>query len=73
MSYLTPRSVEPVRPEVLLILAEVAGITLASDNLGQLAVALADQLGSIELLDQVDLDEFNPIVEFDPRWHDRPA
>jgi hypothetical protein len=73
MSYLTPRSVEPVRPEVLLTLAEVAGITLVSEDLAQLAVALADQLGSIELLDQVDLDDFNPIVEFDPRWHVGPA
>jgi Asp-tRNA(Asn)/Glu-tRNA(Gln) amidotransferase C subunit len=73
MSYLTPRSAGPARSDLLLTLAEVAGITIEPEDLGQLAVALADQLASIEVLDEVDLDDFNPIVEFDPRWHGRPA
>jgi hypothetical protein len=73
MSYLTPRSSGPVRADVLLTLAEVAGITVAPEDLPRLAAALADQLASIEVFDDVDLDDFNPIVEFDPRWHDRPA
>jgi Asp-tRNA(Asn)/Glu-tRNA(Gln) amidotransferase C subunit len=73
VSYLTPRSAGPVRLDVLLTLAEVAGITVTPEDVDQLAVALADQLGSMEVLDQVDLDDFNPIVEFDPRWHVRPA
>jgi hypothetical protein len=73
MSYLTPRSSGPVRAELLLALAEVAGIAVAPEDVPGLAVALADQLASIEIFDAVDLDEFNPIVEFDPRWHGRPA
>jgi Asp-tRNA(Asn)/Glu-tRNA(Gln) amidotransferase C subunit len=68
MSYLTPRAGGPVSRDVLLTLARVAGITLVPEDLAQLATALADQLGSIEILDEVDLEEFNPIVEFDPRW-----
>jgi hypothetical protein len=73
MSYLTPRSVEPVSTDVLLTLAQVVGVGLVPEDLAGLAVALADQLGSIEVLDNVDLDDFNPIVEFDPRWHARTA
>ena len=73
MSYLTPRSTAPVPTDVLLTLAGIAGITLAPEDQAQLAVALADQLGSMEVLDLVDLDDFNPIVEFDPRWHVGPA
>jgi hypothetical protein len=69
MSYLTPRSAAPVPPDVVLVLAGVAGLTVVPEDLAQLAVALADQLGSMEVLDLVDLDDFNPIVEFDPRWH----
>jgi hypothetical protein len=73
MSYLTPRSSEPLRSELLLMLADMAGITVEADDLPRLAVALADQFASIEVLDSVDLDDFNPIVEFDPRWHARTA
>jgi hypothetical protein len=73
MSYLTPRAAGPVRADLLLTLAEVAGISLAPEDLDQLAAALADQLASIAVLDEVDLDAFNPVVEFDPRWHGRPA
>jgi hypothetical protein len=73
MSYLTPRSAAPVPPDVVVILAGVAGLTVVPEDLAQLAVALADQLGSMEVLDLVDLDDFNPIVEFDPRWHDGTA
>ncbi len=70
MSYLTPRSDEPFRPDLLDAIAELVGITIPTASRAALARSLADQLGAVDQLDALDLSTFNPAVEFDPRWHD---
>ena len=70
MSYLTPRSSEPLSFDLLFALAEACHISIPAEDLAPVAASLADQLAAIDVLDQVDLGDVNPCVEFDPRWHD---
>ena len=70
MSYLTPRSSEPVSFDLLFALAEACRISIPAEDRAPVATSLADQLSAMEVLDQVDLGDINPCIEFDPRWHD---
>ena len=71
MTYLQPRaSAAPISPEVVALLARLAGLTLPPEDIEPLATALCSQLASIEALDELDLTDVNPILEFDPRWPD---
>jgi Asp-tRNA(Asn)/Glu-tRNA(Gln) amidotransferase C subunit len=71
MTYLQPRaSAAPISPEVVELLARLVGLTLPPEDIEPLATALRSQLASIEALDELDLTDVNPILEFDPRWPD---
>jgi Asp-tRNA(Asn)/Glu-tRNA(Gln) amidotransferase C subunit len=71
MTYLQPRaSAAPISPEVVALLARLAGLMLPPEDIEPLATALRSQLASIEALDELDLTDVNPILEFDPRWPD---
>ena len=50
------------------MLAEVAGIKLPEEDVQPLVGALRNHLKGMEALDRLDLEEFDPIVTFDPRW-----
>lgn len=50
--------------------AELLGIAVSGDDLAWLADALAEQRAVEAVLDDLVLDEVDPLVTFDPRWHD---
>jgi hypothetical protein len=50
--------------------AELLGVTVSRDDLAWLADALAEQRAVEAVLDDLMLDEVDPLVTFDPRWHD---
>jgi hypothetical protein len=60
--------VEDVDADVVRTLAGVAGISVPEEDLQPLVGALQNHLRGMEKLDGLDLDESDPIVDFDPRW-----
>jgi len=59
---------EDVDANTVRMLAEVAGIKLPEEDVQPLVGALRNHLKGMEALDCLDLEEFDPIVTFDPRW-----
>jgi hypothetical protein len=70
MRLLPSVTLEPVSVETLRRLAELFDLALPAEDIEPLSVALADQLAAIRILDQMDLLDINPVLEFDPRWDD---
>jgi Asp-tRNA(Asn)/Glu-tRNA(Gln) amidotransferase C subunit len=68
MAYIQPSGVAPLSAEQIQELARLAGLVVPEEDVAPLAAALANQLASMALLDQLDLAQVNPILEFDPRW-----
>jgi Asp-tRNA(Asn)/Glu-tRNA(Gln) amidotransferase C subunit len=59
-----------VSPDTIDLLARLAGLPVPPEDREPLAAALRDQLASVTVLDELDLEDVNPCVEFDSRWHD---
>lgn len=57
-------------PADVALLAELAGLRFPSDDLAPLAEALEVHLAFVAPLLQADLDDVNPSLTHDPRWHD---
>jgi hypothetical protein len=57
-----------VTPEVVDVLAGVAGISVPEEDLELLSAVLANQLAGVRRLEELDLGDVEPIVSFDPRW-----
>ena len=70
MPYLRHTEAQPLTPHTVELLARLVGLTIPPDDVAPLARALADQLASIALLDRLDLAQVDPVLDFDPRWHD---
>jgi hypothetical protein len=49
-------------------MARVLGLSLPPAELASLAYAVRDQLASIQALEELDLTDIMPDLEFDPRW-----
>lgn len=54
--------------DTVLTLAQLVGLTIPEEDLEPLTGALRDQLAAVTSLDELDLTDVDPIVEFDPRW-----
>ena len=59
---------EEVDADVVRTLARVAGIVLPEEDVQPLIGALKNHFEGMEALDELDIDEADPIVTFDPRW-----
>jgi len=57
-----------VDPDVVRTLARVAGITIPDEDIQPLVGALRNHFAGMKALEDLDLDEADPIVTFDPRW-----
>jgi hypothetical protein len=57
-----------VDADVVRTLAAVAGISVPHEDVEPLVGALQNHMKGMEELDSLDLDESDPIVDFDPRW-----
>ena len=70
MAYLQPSHADPIPPDLIAALAGMLDLTIPDEDLEALSTALRDQLASIESIEELDLADINPPVQFDPRWHD---
>ena len=59
---------EPISEETTRYLAKLVGIEVPDEDIALLAAALSSQLAGIAALDELDLADVNPAIEFDPRW-----
>ena len=57
-----------VDADVVRTLARVAGINIPEEDVEPLVGALRNHLAGMKALDELDVDEADPIVTFDPRW-----
>lgn len=73
MAYIQPSGVAPLSTEQVQELARLAGLQVPDEDLAPLAIALANQIASMAQLDQLDLAQVSPILEFDPRWPETEA
>jgi Asp-tRNA(Asn)/Glu-tRNA(Gln) amidotransferase C subunit len=70
MAYLRASAGPPITPEELQTIARVFGLRLPPEDIDPLSTALRDQLASVETLSSLDLTDVQPVLQFDPRWHD---
>lgn len=70
MSYGRSKSDLNIKADQVAMLAELFGVDLASDDLEGLAAALSNQLPSIAVLEDFDLEDFPPILRMDAGWYD---
>ena len=70
MPYLRRSEAQPLTPHTVELLARLVGLTIPPDDAAPLARALTDQLASVALLERLDLAQVDPVLDFDPRWHD---
>jgi Asp-tRNA(Asn)/Glu-tRNA(Gln) amidotransferase C subunit len=70
MAYLRASTGPPITPEELQTIARVFGLHLPGQDIDPLSTALRDQLAAVESLDALDLIDVQPVLRFDPRWHD---
>jgi hypothetical protein len=59
---------EEVDADVIRTLAGVAGIVIPDEDIQPLIGALRNHLAGMKALEDLDIDEADPIVTFDPRW-----
>jgi len=57
-----------VTPEIVDVLARVAGFSVPEEDRALLTEVLANQLAGVRRLEQLDVGDVEPIVSFDPRW-----
>jgi Asp-tRNA(Asn)/Glu-tRNA(Gln) amidotransferase C subunit len=57
-----------VTSEDVLVLARLGGVEIPLEDLMEVRAVLADHLGAIAVLDELDLTDVEPVVHFDPRW-----
>jgi hypothetical protein len=70
MAYLQTSGGEPVSHDLILAMSRIYRLEVPEEDLEPLAIALRDQLASIERLEALDLAGIVPVLQFDPRWHD---
>jgi hypothetical protein len=71
MSYIRATEAQDVSPELMALLARLVGLNVHPDDVEPLAIAIRDQLASIDRLEALDLgglDGVNPVGTYDPRW-----
>ena len=70
LAYIHSSGGEPIPPETIVHMAELFDLSIPSEDLETLSVALRDQLDSITRLQALDLEGVAPVHRFDARWHD---
>jgi hypothetical protein len=59
---------EQVDEDAVRAMARIAGITIPEDDLPALAAKLRAHLADIQTLERLDLEAYESVVRFDPRW-----
>ena len=68
MGYVKPTSAEDIAPATIEAMACLLGLTVPPIETATLSASVRDQLASIQSLEELDLTDIMPSLEFDPRW-----
>jgi hypothetical protein len=68
MGYVKPTSAEDIDPATIEAIARLLGLNVSPLETTTLAASVRDQLASIQSLEELDLTDIMPALEFDPRW-----
>ncbi|MDF3041402.1 MAG: hypothetical protein K0Q71_4108 [Thermomicrobiales bacterium] len=68
MGYVKPTSAEDIDPAMIEAMARLLGLAVPPLETTPLADSIRDQLASIQSLEEIDLTDIMPALEFDPRW-----
>ena len=68
LGYVKPTSAEDIDPATIEAMARLLGLTLPSSETALLGAVVRDQLASIQSLEELDLTDVMPALDFDPRW-----
>jgi len=58
----------PARHVPSVLVTRLAGVPLPEEDVELLTTALGSQLAAVSVLDELDLTDVNPAVEFDASW-----
>ncbi len=68
MGYVKPTSAQDIEPATIETLARLLGVQVSPEDAATVAANVRDQLASIQSLEDLDLTDIAPTLEFDPRW-----
>ena len=68
MGYVKPTPAEDIDPATIEAIARLLGLNVSPLETTTLAASVRDQLASIQSLEELDLTDVMPALDFDPRW-----
>jgi hypothetical protein len=68
MGYVKPTPAEDIDPATIEAIARLLGLNVSPLETTTLAALVRDQLASIQSLEELDLTDIMPALDFDPRW-----
>ncbi len=68
MGYVKFSDAAEIDPQVIEALAILLGLAVPETEVSALGDAVRGQIASVRSLEQVDLTDIMPAIEFDPRW-----
>jgi hypothetical protein len=68
MGYVKPTSAEDINPVTIEAIARLLGLNVPALETTTLAALVRDQLASVQSLEELDLTDILPALDFDPRW-----
>ena len=68
MGYVKSTSGEDIEPVTIEAMARLLGLAVPPTELSSLGASVRDQLASLSSLEDLDLTDIMPALEFDPRW-----
>lgn len=68
MGYVKFSDAAEIDPAILEALAALLGLAVPSEEVPALSDAVRGQLASVQSLEELDLTDIMPALEFDPRW-----
>lgn len=68
MGYVKSTTAGAIDPATIEAMARLLGLAVSPAETAALATAIRDQHSSIQSLEELDLTDFMPALEFDPRW-----
>lgn len=70
MGYVKFSDAPDIDPAIVEALALLLGLDVPRENIPELSDAVRAQLASVQSLEQLDLTDIMPALEFDPRWEE---
>jgi len=68
MGYVKATSGHEIEPVTIEAMSRLLGLAIPPEEISTLATSVRDQLASLASLEDLDLTDIVPALEFDPRW-----